>query len=815
MTYDYETGQRVNNNSASAFGQLVSSYVSSTVISASTFASAFTSTTDNNSTGNYLACQLNKYKVTRQTYFRCSKQQQQQSEELEETNEITPGMTLAQDAQLTSPEMMFMIFQDVSLFGFNSQSNSSLYTNLNQSTKLINYDLSAYNTPQALSAQVAGLILSNNNEQNKSNESYLSFNLTLEIKMPDNYYTLLSQIETKLINRTHELNEAIIERMANATVKPLTDLNLMVRLGKLERLIEKETNPFDRVFRTVSEDAKQTALLAKPLNYSNDAAMSKLEFELNEFDLNDSVKVQQLRDNLINKWYMLQNYQLAYSNMSVDSTAHGVQQPVKWSDMPSTLNCHLYQIDQAFSWNIPMTLNETLSSYNEQRQMNDYRIFSRIQCIINGAPNSPNSSVLTGQFVTVKHATPSELEVDMPADGPASFQHVIRMIDQYAELFNLDMASPASASIYRRLQSLISTSYETFDNRMIYFSAIGSCLLFLVSAVIYSVLGNSLQMPRSFYHLFANIWLSVFFLIATYTLGIRQINIPHLCLATSILCHYLTLCVSIWHTLYFYSLFAKLYSLKDRNFDLLFNGPKPKTQEYKSMQKSSADTQKDGKDQDDSDYEEDEEEEVIQKPVLHYYLMGWGLPLLLCAVIISITKQNYLTVPYGVCFTNNMTILVVTLIVPVAIMFLMKLVFCVLIMCTLRRIVNDLKATPEDLVAKLESNDSISDKLKLCQNWADKEMIVLKQAKPVSEAVVAVSSGSGASSASGSSGSDKETSNSAGSLNRPSSSASNHYSDQTSIMDSQHKPHVQLKFAFASYLFFGFIWVLGKLTCKI
>lgn len=715
-------------------------------------------------------------------------------------------MTLAQEARPTSQEMMFMIFQDVSLFGFSSQSNSSLYTNLNQSTKLINYDLSAYNTPQALSSQVAGLIVSNNNEQKKSNESNLSFNLTLEIKMPDNYYTLLNQIETKLINRTHELNEAIIGRMANATVKPLTDLNLMDRLGKLERLIEKETNPFDRVFRTVSEDAKQTALLAKPLNYSNDAAMSKLEFELNEFDLNDSVKVQQLRDNLINKWYMLQNYQLTYSNMSLDSNAHGVQQLVKWSDIPSTLNCHLYQIDQAFSWNIPMTLNETSSNDNEQRQMNDYRIFSRIQCKINGAQLDSNSSVLTSQFVTVKHATSQELEVDMPADGPASFRHVIRMIDQYAELFNLDMASPASASIYRRLQSLISTSYVIFDNRMIYFSAIGSCLLFFVSAVIYSVLGNRLQMPRSFYHLFANIWLSVFFLIATYTLGIRQINIPHLCLATSILCHYLTLCVSVWHTLYFYSLFAKLYSLKDRNFDLLFNGPKPKAQEYKSMQKSAAtDKQRDNKDQDDSDYEEDEEEGVIQKPVLHYYLMGWGLPLLLCSVIISITKQNYLTVPYGVCFTNNMTILVVTLIAPVAIMFLMKLVFCVLIMCTLRRIVNDLKATPEDLIAKLESNDSISDKLKLCQNWADKETT----AKPVSEAAAAVSSGSGASSAS-----DKETSNSSNSLNRPSSSASNHYSDQTSIMDSQHKPHVQLKFAFASYLFFGFIWVLGKLTYK-
>ena len=87
------------------------------------------------------------------------------------------------------------------------------------------------------------------------------------------------------------MNGAIIEKTVNSTVRILNDSDLMSRLRKLDRLVERGSNPFERVFRIVTEDAKQNALLKTPLNYSNDAAMSRLEFELNEFDLNDSVKV--------------------------------------------------------------------------------------------------------------------------------------------------------------------------------------------------------------------------------------------------------------------------------------------------------------------------------------------------------------------------------------------------------------------------------------------------------------------------------------------------------------------------------------------
>ena len=233
-----------------------------------------------------MTCQLNKYKVTRQTYFKCFQEDKDQSDIKTAPTEISPALSFNQHLQ-PRQELMFMIFQDTSLFGDSAhdQANASLhYTDLNQATKLINYD---FNTPSDLTSQVAGFILNSDLDP----ISQLAFNVTLEIKMPDNYYTLLRQIESKLINRTHELNGAIIEKTVNSTVRILNDSDLMSRLRKLDRLVERGSNPFERVFRIVTEDAKQNALLKTPLNYSNDAAMSRLEFELNEFDLNDSVKV--------------------------------------------------------------------------------------------------------------------------------------------------------------------------------------------------------------------------------------------------------------------------------------------------------------------------------------------------------------------------------------------------------------------------------------------------------------------------------------------------------------------------------------------
>lgn len=776
--------------------QMVSSFVSRTVIKPM----------EPYANSSVINCMLEKYKVTQQTYFRCFDLQDIPEKS---SDRITSAITVDSN-KFFEQSIMFMIFQDDNLFGIQNQVVNNTFTDLNRSNMLIDYSLNTYDSLK-LCSQVAGVILPNVKQvTNKTNQSDLisdassEFNLTLEIKLPENYYTLLSQIESKIINKTHELNQDIMKKISNLTVKTLTDSNLMHRLDKLSRLVQENMNPFEKIFRMNNEEVdKQNTLLAKPLNYSNDVAMSELEFELNEFDLNDSIKVQQLRDNLLNEWYSRRNYEIVYSGLSTYSD----HESLDWSlNSTNKIRCRLDDINQIFHWNIPSDLNSSFQNFAMgDPGLNDYRLFSNIKCNIFESFNSTDR--LPIQFIAIKKRQRGTNENIISVIDNEPFSKVIQMIDRYAELFNLDIKNHANTSLYKKLKTIFSSSYELFTNKIIYFAAVGSCIILLISIIIYIALGNRLQMPRSFYHIFINIWLSSFFLIGIFTLGIRQIHIAQLCLCTAILVHYLTLCVSAWHTLYFYSLFAKLYSLKDRNFNLLFTPtkPTPKT-EYKSMKKNGVENKREMQDDNDSDYEE-EEEEVIRKPVIHLYMIGWGVPLLACSVIVSITKQNYLTVPYGVCFTNNLPILIGSLLVPVCVLLFVKIIFIGLILTTLKRIINDLKCdTGDDLVTKLENNCSMSDKLKLCQSWAENKENTANQKSNgkaieitpcVNEMPTRVLSPS------------RENSTPTSSINGPSSNASNTYSNQTSVMDSQHKPNMQLKFAFASYLFLIGTWILG------
>jgi hypothetical protein len=98
----------------------------------------------------------------------------------------------------------------------------------------------------------------------------------------------------------------------------------------------------------------------------------------------------------------------------------------------------------------------------------------------------------------------------------------------------------------------------------------------------------------------------------------------------------------------------------------------------------------------DDDDDDEEDEEYIAKPVGHFYLLGWGLPLLIVSIIVSIAKRDYLTTPFSHCFTNETNILITSVIGPVLVMLVVKFVFAGLIWFTLRKIVKDLKSDASD-----------------------------------------------------------------------------------------------------------------------
>ena len=190
-----------------------------------------------------------------------------------------------------------MIFENSNVFGM-LESNKT-FTNLNTSSQLIDLTLNMDESTRGLCSQVFGMICSFSNKQ-KPNFS-TSLNLTLEIKMPANYYTLLKQIERKIVNRNKEIREKILMTTANLTVNTLANSELIYRVEKLGNLVEEVTNPFDEIFK--SDLNKPSLVLARgPLNYSNDVEISKLANDLNEIDLNDSAKIWKLRESLINKW---------------------------------------------------------------------------------------------------------------------------------------------------------------------------------------------------------------------------------------------------------------------------------------------------------------------------------------------------------------------------------------------------------------------------------------------------------------------------------------------------------------------------------
>lgn len=189
-----------------------------------------------------------------------------------------------------------MVFENANVFGMFEAKKT--FTNLNTSNQLIDFSLKLDESSRGICSQVFGIVRSNKDQANHSS----SLDVTLEIKMPANYYTLLKQIESKVINRNKEIQQEILSRTANLTVNTLKNFELVKRVEKLGDLVEEVINPFDKIFMS-NGDVKASLVLAhRPLNYSNGDEISKLANDLSQIDLNDSAKIWELRESLVNKW---------------------------------------------------------------------------------------------------------------------------------------------------------------------------------------------------------------------------------------------------------------------------------------------------------------------------------------------------------------------------------------------------------------------------------------------------------------------------------------------------------------------------------
>lgn len=107
-------------------------------------------------------------------------------------------------------------------------------------------------------------------------------------------------------------------------------------------------------------------------------------------------------------------------------------------------------------------------------------------------------------------------------------------------------------------------------------------------------------------------------------------------------------------------------------------------------------------------------------------MIAWGIPLALCSIIISITRQDYIHSPYFYCFTNDSNVLISSLLVPLISIFLAQFFIVVITLRSLRKIIIHLKQDElingdgeENEYGTKKTNlvDNVDDREEFCQNW--------------------------------------------------------------------------------------------------
>jgi hypothetical protein len=639
-------------------------------------------------------CDLDKHRSTKQIYFKCHETTLandvfKHAHHTSIKTKIETESNLVNYHLKTLNKMVFLIIENDNLFpSWSSATSNQLNSSSNDMINMVDYSLLMKNEDNQIEendvntnknrtcAQIFGLIqpILNKTSINTKNplitQRQSLLNLTLEIKMPLNFYSYLHKIESKLVNKI-KMNESL-----NGKMPP--------RISLVPSL--KETNLFDQIF-SIREEIDATY---------------EPEDDLVAF-LDDEEKLKTFRKNLIEKWLNVKNYEIVYGT----SASHSNLKYIEWSN-----RALIFKRKVALSLISTCFLKDLATNFrlNQSLDSNKYRIFARINCLVVDGTNNIASNHSRHSFRSIQFVSLRQRNLNIKSELSVFNNQYNELFNKYAHVFDFDLDISDSFFNLKIFSRLFWKNYETFHFKIVYFSAIASSLLLFASILVYSIFSSRLLMPRSFFHVYINIWVCVLLLIVVYTFGIYQVNLPHLCLSTAVLLHYLTLCASVWYTLYFYCLYKKLHTLRKQNFNLIFN----KDAGMNAFGKNDFSPNQIGG------------QEYVKKSVIHLYMLGWGMPSLLCSIIVSITKRDYIQVPFGYCFSNEKHILIGSVFVPVLILLVVKMVFAVLIWITLKKILVDLKEDKEESENSDDNEnqkagmtvEELNDKVELCKKWA-------------------------------------------------------------------------------------------------
>uniref|UniRef100_T1IIR4 G-protein coupled receptors family 2 profile 2 domain-containing protein n=1 Tax=Strigamia maritima TaxID=126957 RepID=T1IIR4_STRMM len=152
-----------------------------------------------------------------------------------------------------------------------------------------------------------------------------------------------------------------------------------------------------------------------------------------------------------------------------------------------------------------------------------------------------------------------------------------------------------------------------FSHPMVYFGS-AICLACLIVVIfVYLFFTRAIKMPKKAKHSLVNTWLAISLLCFMFSVGIYQTENVRVCQAVGIILHYLSLCVLFWMLITVNNMYKKLNKREsERELQLSDEPPMP------------------------------------QKPMLRFYLVGWGVAIIICGISSAVNMDEY--AGYAYCF---------------------------------------------------------------------------------------------------------------------------------------------------------------------
>lgn len=144
----------------------------------------------------------------------------------------------------------------------------------------------------------------------------------------------------------------------------------------------------------------------------------------------------------------------------------------------------------------------------------------------------------------------------------------------------------------------------------------GICIVFLMASIVtWAAHHHNINTMSKNKHSFVNTWVALLLLVTLFTAGVYQTENPLLCQGVGVALHYLTTCVFLWIIVSVTNLYKKV--TKALRPPIPPEEPPPDTP-------------------------------LPPKPMLRFYLVGWGIALILCGISAAVNMQNY--AGYSYCF---------------------------------------------------------------------------------------------------------------------------------------------------------------------